>query len=232
MTSIYRALAGSPKPNEISNGYSKPRVTLDSYHSTLSLCDSHFRVSSSRVSPDSYHSTLSLGDNHIHMSSARVSPDSYHSTLSLGDNHVRVFHLLGTKLFGLHFEPLISTQKFLISPRVSYTHTEISEWLPGSLTPTQKFQDISPGLLHPHRNSGYLPGSLTPSQKFRISHWVSYIHAEIQDRSPGLLHPHRNSGSLPRSLTPIQKFGISLQVSYTLTEIRDSSPGLLHPYRN
>ena len=76
-----------------------------------------------------------------------------------------------------------------ISPWVSYTHTEI--------------RDISPGLLHPHRNLGSLPESLTPIQKFRISPRVSYTHTEIRDLSPGLLHPYRNSGSLPGSLTPI-----------------------------
>ena len=177
------------------------------------------------------------------MSSSRVSPDSYHSTLSLGDNHVRVFSSLGHKTFRptlrasyIHTEirdrspgllhphrnsgslpgPLTPIQKFRISPRVSYTLTELRISL-GSLTPTQKFrisprvsytlteiQDRSPGLLHPHRNSGFLPGSLTPSQNF------GYL--------PGLLHPHRNSGSLPVSLTPIQKFRISPRVSYTHTE--------------
>ena len=117
----------------------------------------------------------------------------------------------------------------MTSPRVSYTLTEI--------------QDRSPGLLHPHRNSGSLLGSLTPTHKFRIAPRVSYTHTEIQDHSPGLLHPHRNSGSLPRSLnrnsgslpgslTPTQKFGISPRVSYTLTEIQDFSSGLLHPHRN
>ena len=97
------------------------------------------------------------------------------------------------------------THKFGISPRVSYTHTEI--W---DTTPTQKFvisprvsythteiRDSSSGLLHPHRNLGSLPWSLTPTQKFGIA-------------PPGLLHPHRNLGSLPGSLTPTQKFRISL----------------------
>ena len=88
------------------------------------------------------------------------------------------------------------------------------------------------GLLHPHRNSGWLPGSLTPTQKFRITPWVSYTHTEIWDISPGLLLPHINLGSLPRSLTPTQKFRISPRVSYTHTEIWDSSLGLLHPHRN
>ena len=172
MTSIYRALVGSPTPNSISNGVSKSRVTLDSYHSTLSLRDNHDRVFSSRVTPD-----------------------SYHSTLSLRDNMTVCFLSRATELFSLHYEPLTFTQKFRISPRVSYTHTEI--------------QDSSPGLLHPHRNLGYLPGSLTPTQKFRIAPRVSYTHTEIRDSSPGLLHPHRNSGSLLGSLPPPLKFGIS-----------------------
>ena len=139
MTSIYRALASSTTPNAISKGVSKPRVT-----------------------PDSYHSTLSLRDNHVCVFSSRVTPDSYHSTLSLRDNHVRVFSSWATSLFGLHFEPLsfthnfgylhgslTPTQKFRITPRVSYTYTEI--------------QDISPGLLHPHRT-------------FRILLRVSFTH--------------------------------------------------------
>ena len=106
-----------------------------------------------------------------------------------------------TELFGLHCESLTPTQKFRISPRVSYTHTEIS--------------DISTSLLHPHRNSGYLHGSLTPTQKFWISPRVSYTNTEILDISTGLLHPHRNFGYLHGSLTPTQKFGISPRVSYT-----------------
>ena len=125
---------------------------------------------------------------------------------------------------------LTPTHKFGISPRVSYTHTKIS--------------DISPGLLHPHRNSGYLPRSLTPTQKFRISPRVSYnhteirdsspvsyTHTEIRDSSPDLLHPHRNSGYLPGSLIPTQKFEISPWFSYTHIEIRDISSGLSHPHR-
>ena len=107
--------------------------------------------------------------------------------------------------FGFLHGSLTPTQKFRITPRVSYTHTEIS--------------DFSQGLLHPHRNFGFLYGSLTPSQKFGTSPRVSYTHTEIRDISLGLLHPHRNSGSLPGSLTPIQKF-------------QDLSPGLLHPHRN
>ena len=146
MISIHRTLAGSPTPNEISNGYPNPRVTLDYYHSTLSLCD----------------------------------------------NHVRVFSSLGHKTF----RPTL---------RASYIHIEISEYLPGSLTPSQKFR-----IYH---------GSLTPTQKFWITPRVSYTLTEIRDCSPGLLHPHRNSGSLPRSLTPTQKFGTPPRVSYTLTEI-------------
>ena len=152
------------------------------------------------------------------MFSSRVTPDSYHSTLSLCDNMTVCFLFWATKLFGLHCEPLSSTQKFRISSWVSYTHTEIS--------------DNSMGLLHPHRNFRLLHGSLTPTQKFGIAPRVSYAHTEIWDSSPGLLHPHRNSRSLPGSLTPTQKFGISPRVSYTHTKIRDTSLGLLHPHRN
>ena len=135
------------------------------------------------------------------MFSSRVTSDSYHSTLSLCDNLIVCFHLgqhsssantasllHSHRNFRYLHGSLTPTHKFRISPRVSYTHTEI--W------------DSSPGLLHPHRNLGRLPGSLTPTQKFEIAPRVSYTHTEIRDISPGLLHPHRNSGYLPGSLTP------------------------------
>ena len=193
MTSIDRALAGSTTPNAISKGVSKSRVTPDSFHSTLSLRDNHDRVFSSRVTPDSYHSTLSLCDNltvcfHLgeHNSSA------YTSSL-----------LHPYRNFGYLYGSLTPTEKFRISPRVSYTHTEIL--------------DSSTGLLHPHRNLGLLLGSLIPSQKFGTSPRVSYTHTKIRDTSPGLLHPHGNSGYLPGSLTTTQKFRISPRVSFTLT---------------
>ena len=162
------------------------------------------------------------------LSNSQVTPDSYHSTLSLHDNLTVCFHLGQHKSsaytvsllhshrnFGYLHGSLTHTQKFRITPRVSYTHIEIS--------------DCSPGLLHPNRNSGYLPGSLTPSQKFEIlprsltptqkfgiTPRVSYTHIEIWDISPGLLHPHRNSGHLPGSLTPTQ-------------DLSDTTAGLLHP---
>ena len=135
------------------------------------------------------------------MFSSRVTSDSYHSALSLCDNLTMCFHLgqhnsstytasllHSHRNFGYLHESLTPTQKFRITPRVSYTHTEI--W------------DLSSGLLRPHRNLGYLPGSLTPTQKFGISPRVSYTHIEIRDTSPGLLHPHRNSGYLPGLLHP------------------------------
>ena len=98
---------------------------------------------------------------------------------------------------------LTPTQKFRITPRVSYTHTKISANSTSLLHPHRNFEN-STGLLHPHRNFGYLHGSLTPTQKFRITPWVSYTHTEIWDISPGLLHPHRNSGYLPMSFIPTQ----------------------------
>ena len=152
------------------------------------------------------------------MFSSRVTPDSYHSTLSLCDNLTVCFHLeqhnslaytsslLDAHInFGFLHGSLTPTQKFRISPRVYYTHTEI--------------RDGSPGLLHPHRNFRFLHGSLTPTQKFGTSPWVSYTHTqkfgisplvsythtEIRDISSGLLHPHRTFRILPRvsfTLTP------------------------------
>ena len=140
MTSIYRALTGSTTPNAISKGVSKPRVTPDSYHSTLSLRDNHVRVFSSRVTPDSYHSTLSLRDNHVRVFSSLGQHNFLAYTSSLFRSHINFGYLHGS---------LTPTQKFWITPRVSYTHTEIS--------------DFSTGLLHPHRNFGFLHRSLTPS---------------------------------------------------------------------
>ena len=131
MTSIYRALAGSTTPNAISKGVSKPRVTPDSYHSTLSLRDNHVRVFSSRVTPDSYHSTLSLRDNHVCVFSSLEHYNFLAYTSSLFRSHRNLGYLHGS---------LTPTQKFRITPRVSYTHTEIL--------------DNSTGLLHPHRNFG------------------------------------------------------------------------------
>ena len=146
---------------------SKSRVTPDVYHSTLSLSDNHDRVFSFRVTPDSYHSTLSLRDNNDSVFSFRVTPDSYHSTLSLRDNMTVCFLSLGQQNFSAYTASLLHpyrnfgylhgsltphrnlgylhgsltpTQKFWTTPRVSYTHTEIS--------------DNSTGLLHPHRSFG------------------------------------------------------------------------------
>ena len=149
------------------------------------------------------------------MFSSRVTPDSYHSTLSLCDNLTVCFHLgqhnssaytasllHSHRNFGYLQGSLTPTQKFWITLRVSYTHTEIS--------------DNSTGLLQSHRNFGSLPGSLTPTQKFGIPLRVFYTHTEIRDSSPGLLHPHRNSRYLLGSLTPTQ-------------DLSDTTAGLLHP---
>ena len=119
---------------------SKSQVTPDSYHSTLSLRDNHDCVFSSRVTLDSYHSTLNLCDNHDRVFSSRVTLDPYHSTLSLCNNLTVCFHL-GQQNFSAYTASLLHPHRnFGISPRVSYTHTEIS--------------DFSTGLLHSHRNSG------------------------------------------------------------------------------
>ena len=148
------------------------------------------------------------------MFSSRVTPYSYHSTLSLCDNLTVCFSLGQHNFsaytasllhphrnFGYLHGSLTPTQKFRISPRVSYTHTEIWDVSRVSYTHTE-IRDISPGLLHLHKNSRYLLESLTPTQKFGISPRVSYTYTKIRDISSSLLHPHRNSGYLPGSLTP------------------------------
>ena len=136
MTSIYRALASSTTPNAISKGLSKPRVTPDS---TLSQRDNHVRVFSSRVTPDSYHSTLSLRDNHVRMFSSLEQHNFSAYTASLFRSHINFGYLHGS---------LTPTQKFRITPRVSYTHTEFWD-ISRSLTPTQDLSDTTAGLLHP-----------------------------------------------------------------------------------
>ena len=153
MTSIYRALAGSTTPNEISKGVSKYQVTPDSYHSTLSLRDNYDCVFSSRVPSDSYHLTLSLRDNMtvcFHLSGNR----KFRPTLRASYIHTEISDI-STGLLHPH-------RNFRIAPRVSYTHTYIL--------------DFSTGLLHTHENLGSLPWSLTPTQKFTISPRVSYTH--------------------------------------------------------
>ena len=126
---------------------------------------------SSRVTPDSYHSTLSPRDNMIVCFLSLRQHNSSAYTASLLHPHRNFGYLHGS---------LTPTQKSWITPRVYYTHTEIS--------------DNSTGLLHPHRNFGFLHGSFTPTQKFGIAPRVSYTHIEIWDLSSGLLHPHRNLG--------------------------------------
>ena len=93
-----------------------------------------------------------------------------------------------TELFGLHRDllyphrnsrylhgSLTPTQKFWISPRGSYTYSEILDISTGLLHPHRN-SGYFHGSLMPHRNSGYLHGSLAPTQKFWISSRVSYTH--------------------------------------------------------
>ena len=111
------------------------------------------------------------------MFSSRVTPESYHSTLNLCDNLTVCFHLKqhnslaytssllhAYRNFGYLHRSLTPTQKFGISPRVFYTHTEI--------------RDSSPGLLHPPRKFGFLNGCLTPTHKFETSPRISYTHTQ------------------------------------------------------
>ena len=142
-----------------------------------------------------------------------ISPWVSYTHTEISDNSTGLLH--PHRNFGFLHGSLTPTQKFRITPRVSYTHTEFRISPRVSYTHTEIW-DLSPGLLHPHRNWGCFPGSLTPTQKFGISPRVSYTYIEIWDTSPGLLHPHRNSGYLPGSLTPTQ-------------DLSDTTAGLLHP---
>ena len=81
---------------------------------------------------------------------SRVNPDFYHSTLGLSDKHDREFSF-GQQNFSTYTAGLLHPLRtFRIAPRVTHTHTEIS--------------NIFAGLLHPYRNFGYLRKSLTPVQ--------------------------------------------------------------------
>ena len=102
MTSLFRALVGLTTPNVIAKGVSKPRVTPDSYHSTLSLRDNHARVFSSRVTPDSYHWTLSLCDNLTVCFHLESLPTPIKSTLTL---HPREEHLYLASIKALTSKP-------------------------------------------------------------------------------------------------------------------------------
>ena len=134
------------------------------YRLTNTQCNFQW-VSKSRVTPNSYQSTLSPRDNYDRVSSLGQHNFSTY-TASLLYPHRNSGYLHGS---------LTPTQKFRISPRVSYTHTEI--W------------DISPSLLHPHRNSGYLPESLTPTH-------------DLSDTTAGLLHRNSNLFHLRGLTTP------------------------------
>ena len=143
------------------------RVTLDSYHSTLSLCD-NLTVCFHLGQHNSLAYTSSLLHSHrnfryLHGSLTltqkfRIFPWVSYTHTEIRDDSPGLLHPHIN--FGFLHGSLTPTQKFGIAPQVSYTHTEI--W------------DISPGLLHPHRNLGYLLGSLTPIQTFRILPRVSF----------------------------------------------------------
>ena len=156
MTSIYRALASSTTPNVISKGVSKPRITPDSYHSTLSLRDNHVRVFSSLGQHNFSAYTVSLLHLHrnfgyLHGSLTPtqkfgIPPRVSYTHTEIRDTSSGLLH--PHRNLGYLPGSLTPILKLGISPRVSYTHIKI--------------RDLFPGLLHPHRNSGSLPGSLTP----------------------------------------------------------------------
>ena len=194
---------------------------------------------SSRVTPDSYHSTLSLCDNltvcfHLgqHNSSAY--------TTSLLHSHINFRYLHGSLTPTLKFRktPRVSYTHIEIrdtSPSLLHPHRNLG-YLPGSLTPTQKFRipprvsythteiwDISPSLLHPHRNLGYLPGSLTPTQKFGISPRVSYTHTGPFGYYRGSPSPKLQASHLRGLTTPYLLFPTRFNYSSFLDSNYESS---------
>ena len=145
------------------------RVTPDSYHSTLSLCDNltvcfHLEQHNSLAYTSSLlHSHRNFGYLYGSLTPTqkfRISQRVSYTHTKIRDGSPGLLH--PHRNFRFLHGSLTPTQKFRMAPRVSYTHTEI--W------------DVSPGLLHPHKNLGYLPGSLTPTQKFGIAPRVSYTH--------------------------------------------------------
>ena len=148
------------------------RVTPDSYHSTLSLCDNltvcfHLGQHNSLAYTSSLlHAHRNFGYLHGSLTPTQkfgMAPWVSYTHTEIRDGSLGLLHphrnfgflhgsLTPTKKFGT--SPRVSythAQKFGISPRVSYTHTEI--------------RDLSPGLLHPHRTFRILPRvsfTLTP----------------------------------------------------------------------
>ena len=171
------------------------RVTSDSYHSTLSLRDHHDRVFS-LLGNRTFRPTLRAS--YIHTEISDISTGLLHPHRNFKQLHGS---LTPTQKFRI--APRVSYTHTEIwdsplpppPPRVSYTHTEIRE--------------SSPVLLHPHRNSGYLPGSLTPTQKFGISSRknLGYLPGsltptqDLSDTIAGLLHPNSRLFH-QRGLTP------------------------------
>ena len=132
------------------------RVTPDSYHSTLSLCDNltvcfHLGQHNSSAYTSSllhpYRNFEYLPGSLTPTQKFRISLRVSYTLTEIWDFSMGLLHpqrnlgrlpgsLTPTQKFGIPLWISYTPQKFGISPRVSYTHTEI--------------RDISPGLLHPN----------------------------------------------------------------------------------
>ena len=140
------------------------RVTPDSYHSQLSLRD-NMTVCFHLLSNITFRPTLRASYIHGSLTPTqkfRISLRVSYTHIEISDNSTGLLHphrisdnstglLHPHRNLGSLLGSLTPTQKFGISPRVSYTHTEI--------------RDVSPGLLHPHRTFRILPRvsfTLTP----------------------------------------------------------------------
>ena len=159
------------------------RVTPDSYHSTLSLCDNltvcfHLGQHNSLAYTSSLlHAPRNFGYLHgslTHTQKFGMAPRVSYTHTEILDFSTGLLH--PHKNFGYLHESLTPTLKFGMAPRVSYTHIEISDFSTGLLYPHRNLGRLLGSLTPTHRNSGYFPGSLTPTQKFGISPWVSNTH--------------------------------------------------------
>ena len=132
------------------------RVTPDSYHSTLSLCDNltlcfHLGQHNSLAYTSSLlHAHRNFGFLHGSLTPTqklRISPRVSYTQTESRDGSLGLLH--PHRNFGFLHGSLTPTQKFGMAPRVSYTHTEISDFSMGLFAHTQKF-GTSPRVSYTH----------------------------------------------------------------------------------
>ena len=134
------------------------RVTPDSYHSTLNLCDNltvyfHLRQHNSLAYTLSLlHAHRNFGYLHGSLTPTqkfRIFPRVTYTHTEIRDGSPGLLH--PHRNFGFLHWSLTPTQKFGTSPWVSYNHTQKFGISPRVSYPHTEIRDISLGLLHPHR---------------------------------------------------------------------------------